>query len=212
MTETRRAGKADKTKRHRNHRAVWTLADITFVEQHYGQLSPVEIGEKLGRTASAVIRQASLQGVTDRGNWSQEEKDFLKKHYGRLSTQKIAARLGRSVSAVRAVVIKLGLGKWNNIPWTQAELALMKAHYRKGIGGINALLPDRTQGAIFAQAAKMGLTETQFWQPDEDRVLRALYPDYGVSGVRERLPHRTISSIKHRVTYLRLRSAKRKND
>lgn len=210
MTETRRAGKADETKRHRNHRAVWTLADITFVEQHYGQLSAVEIGEKLGRTASAIIRQASLLGVTERGSWSSAEKDFLKKHYGNLPTKKIASRLGRSVSAVRAAVVKLDLGTWKNRPWTEMEQALMQEHYSEGIDEINVLLPGRTREAIFAQACKMGLTETRFWQPDEDRVLRALYPEFGVAKVREMLPHRTIPAIKHRVTYLRLRFLKRK--
>lgn len=97
-------------------------------------------------------------------------------------------------------MIKLGLGKWNNIPCTQAELALMQPHYTTGIDGMNALLPDRAQGPIFAQAAKMGLRETRFWQLDEDRVLRALYPNSSVSGVRERLTHRKIPAIKHRVS------------
>jgi len=72
------------------------------------------------------------------------------------------------------------------------------------------LLPERTRGAIVAQAGKMGLTKVRLWQPDEDRVLREIYPEGGVPGVRERLPHRTIPAIKHRVTFLELRSAKRK--
>ncbi|HHL2502306.1 TPA: hypothetical protein ACQ301_004438 [Yersinia enterocolitica] len=50
---------ADKS---RCHRDLWTIAEINFVEQHYGQVSVIEIGEKLGRTASAVIRQAFLLG------------------------------------------------------------------------------------------------------------------------------------------------------
>lgn len=212
VNEIKGTGGVDKTQRHRNHWAQWTIAELTFVEQHYGQLPVAEIGEKLGRTASAVIAKASLLGLTDCGNWSFKEKDFLKKHYGHLSTQKIADRLGRSVSAVRAVVGKLDLGKWHNVPWTETELALMRAHYKKGIDGMTLLLPERTRGAIVAQAGKMGLTEARLWQPDEDRVLREIYPEGGVPGVRERLPHRTVPAIKHRVTFLKLRSAKRKNN
>ena len=34
----------DKTQHYRNHRAQWTVAEITFVEQHYGQLSARETG------------------------------------------------------------------------------------------------------------------------------------------------------------------------
>ncbi|HGL4548778.1 TPA: hypothetical protein ACKE7U_002882 [Klebsiella aerogenes] len=149
--------------------------------------------------------------ITGRDSWSSEEKDFLKKHYGRLSTQKIAARLGRSVSAVRAAVAKLDLSKWHNIPWTEAELVLMRAHYKKGIDGMKLLLPERSRGAIVALAGKMGLTETRFWLPDEDSLLRAIYPESGARGVQEVLPHRTIPAIKHRATSLGLRSFKRKN-
>ncbi|MGU9756283.1 hypothetical protein ACV1BL_01685 [Serratia marcescens] len=156
MTDVKGTDGVDKIRRHRNYWTRWTIA---------------EIGEKLGRTASAVIRQASLVGVTGRGDWSDEEKAFLTKHYGRLSTQKIAARLGKSVSAVRAAVTRLELGKWHNVPWTEAELALMRAHYKKVIDGMKLLLPERTRGAIVVQAEKMGLTGTRLWLPDEDRVI-----------------------------------------
>lgn len=210
MSDVKGTGEVGKTQRHRNHWAQWTIAELTFVEQHYGQLSATEIGEKLGRTAGAVIAKASLLGVTDRDNWSRAEKNFLKKHYGNLPTKNIADRLGRSVSAVRAAVVKLDLGKWKSRSWTEMELALMQEHYRKGINEIKTLLPGRTREAIFAQAGKMGLTETRFWQPDEDRVLREIYPQSGVPGVRERLPHRSAPAIKHRVTFLGLRSTKRK--
>lgn len=94
MNEIKGTGGVDKVQRHWNHWIQWTIAELTFVEQHYGQLSLAEIGEKLGRTVSAVIVKASLLGLTDSGNWSSGEKDFLKKHYGYLSTQKIAASLG----------------------------------------------------------------------------------------------------------------------
>lgn len=249
----------DKTQRHRNHWAPWSVAEITFVEQHYGQLSAREIGERLGRSTNGVARivqlsglsrgmtppwseeelallrthytegieyvmsllpgrsrkaicqQASLAGLTGRSSWSLEDKSFLEKHYGNLPTKEIAARLGRSVSAVRAEVVKLNLGTWKNRPWSEMELVLMQAHYSKGIDKIKASLPDRTREAIFAQAGKMGLTEARLWQPVEDRVLRDIYPEGGVPGVRERLPHRTLPAIKHRVKALGLRSFRRKN-
>ena len=249
---------SDKKGAPRNHWVQWTVDEITFVEQHYGQLSAREIGERIGRSANgvarivqlsglsrgvappwseeeqalvrahytegieyvmsllpgrsrkAIFRQASLAGITGRSSWSREDKSFLEKHYGNLPTKEIAARLGRSVSAVRAAVVKFDLGKWKNRPWSEKEQVLMQEHYSKGIDKIKALLPARTREAIFAQAGKMGLTAPRFWQPDEDRVLIAFYPDSGVSGVQERLPHRTIPAIKHRATCLGLRSFKRK--
>ncbi|HGN9109571.1 TPA: hypothetical protein ACK1J9_001545 [Enterobacter hormaechei] len=107
-------------------------------------------------------------------------------------------------------MVKLDLGTWKNRPWSEMELVLMQAHYIKGIDKIKVLLPDRTREAIFAQAGKMGLSEARLWQPVEDRGLRDIYPEGGVSGVRERLPHRTIPAIKHGVKALGLRSFKRK--
>lgn len=248
----------DKKGAPRNHWVQWTVDEITFVEQHYGQLSAREIGERLGRSANgvariaqlsglsrgmpppwseeelvllrthytegieyvmsllpgrsrkAIFRQASLAGLTAHSIWSREEKAFLEKHYRNLPTKEIAARLGRSVSAVRAAVVKFGLGTWKNRPWTESELMLMQAHYSKGIDKIKALLPARTREAIFAQAGKMRLTKPRLWQPDEDSLLRAIYPESGARGVKEKLPHRTIPAIKHRATSLGLRSFKRK--
>ncbi|MBE3287112.1 hypothetical protein [Enterobacter cloacae complex sp. P31C] len=128
-----------------------------------------------------------------------------------LPTKEIATRLGRSVSAVRAAVVKFDLGTGKNRPCSERELVFMQAHYSKGIDKIKASLPDRTREAIFAQTGKMGLTEARLWQPVEDRVLRDIYPEGGVTGVWERLPHRTIPTIKHRVKALGLRSFRRKN-
>lgn len=50
MNEIKGIGGVDKTQRHGNHWTQWTIAEITFVEQHYGQLSAREIGERLGRS------------------------------------------------------------------------------------------------------------------------------------------------------------------
>ncbi|MDO2440502.1 MULTISPECIES: hypothetical protein [Enterobacter] len=41
MSDVKGTGGVGKTQRHRNHR---TATEITFVEQHYGQLSAREIG------------------------------------------------------------------------------------------------------------------------------------------------------------------------
>ena len=57
----------DKTQRHQNHQAQWTVAEITFVEQHDGQLSAREIGERPGRSANGVARIVQLSGLS--GAW-----------------------------------------------------------------------------------------------------------------------------------------------
>lgn len=47
---------SDKKGAPRNYWVQWTVDEITFVEQHYGQLSAREIGERLGRSANGVAR------------------------------------------------------------------------------------------------------------------------------------------------------------
>lgn len=188
----------------------WSEEELALLRTHYAKGIEYVISLLPGRSRKAIFRQASLAGLTGRSSWSREDKSFLEKHYGNLSTKEIATRLGRSVSAVRAAVVKFDLGTGKNRPWSERELVLMQSHYSKGIDKIKASLPDRTREAIFAQAGKMGLTEARLWQPVEDRVLRDIYPEGGVQGVREKLPHRTIPAIKHRVKALGLRSFKRK--
>lgn len=56
----------------------------------------------------------------------------------------------------------------------------------------------------------MGLTGVRLWQPDEDSVLREIYPESGGLEVQEMLPHRTIQAAKHRAMNLGLSSLKRK--
>ncbi|QCA19071.1 hypothetical protein E5284_14870 [Citrobacter freundii] len=53
----------NKTQCHLNHWTQWTIAEITFVEQHYSQLSAREIGEQLGWSANGVAR-ISFRGIT----------------------------------------------------------------------------------------------------------------------------------------------------
>ncbi|EBS1324011.1 hypothetical protein D6T51_07670 [Salmonella enterica subsp. enterica serovar Muenchen] len=54
MSDVKGRGEVGKTQRHRNHRTQWMVAEITFVEQRYGQLPVSEIGGKPGRSVRAV--------------------------------------------------------------------------------------------------------------------------------------------------------------
>ncbi|MEZ7799314.1 RNA polymerase sigma factor sigma-70 region 4 domain-containing protein [Citrobacter pasteurii] len=101
-----------------------------------------------GRSRKAICQQASLAGLTSRSGWSREDKAFLEKHYGNLPTKEIATRLGRSISAVRAAVVKFDLGTGHNVPWTEAELALMRVHYKKGIDGMTVSVKPAPYVAI----------------------------------------------------------------
>lgn len=67
MSDVKGTGEVGKTQRYRNHRTQWTATEITFVEQHYGQLSAREIGERLGRSAHGVARIVQLSRDFSRG-------------------------------------------------------------------------------------------------------------------------------------------------
>ncbi|EPN2807509.1 PerC family transcriptional regulator [Serratia marcescens] len=45
---------ADKKQRHRNHQAQWTVAEITFVEQHY-QESDMMVEDEVARKLEAAV-------------------------------------------------------------------------------------------------------------------------------------------------------------
>lgn len=105
------------------------------------------------------------------------------------------------------MVVKLKLGKGQNLSWTEPELAVMQTHYGAGIDKMMMLLPERTRGAIFAQSALMGLSVTHPWQADELQILRQWYPKIGTKVINY-LPDRTVPAIKGQVVRMGLRYRK----
>lgn len=186
----------------------WTDAERALIREHYDR-GPDRVHLMLpGRTKLAINSQASKMGVTN-SDWSDEERQYLKKHYGSMPTNQIAATLGRSISGLRSVVQGMGLGrkaKTRGRPWTERELSVLRMHYGRGnwIVNVQNLLAGRTRGAIGTQASKMGITETQSWQPEEIRILRIFYPELGAK-IAEKLPHRTVPAIKAQAAKLGLR-------
>lgn len=186
----------------------WTDEERELIHQHYSKGLAYMQSLLPGRTKTAINSQASKLGVTN-SNWSAEERQYLRDHYGTLPTHKIAATLGRSISSVRSVVRDMGIGKKAKTPgrpWTEQEMAIMRANYHSGawIVEVSRLLPGRTLAAIGAQASKTGLTKAQYWQPEEIRILKAFYPVSG-SKVVDKLPGRTVPAIKEQAAKLGLR-------
>lgn len=120
---------ADKTQRHRNHQTQWTVAEITFVEQHYGQLSAREIGERLGRSANGVARIVQLSGLS-RGMsppWSEEELALLRTHYTEGIEYVMSLLPGRSRKAIFRQASLAGIT--DRGIWSREEKAFLKKHY-----------------------------------------------------------------------------------
>ncbi|HIA5770778.1 TPA: hypothetical protein ACYZ19_001884 [Escherichia coli] len=85
MSDVKGTGEVGKTQRHRNHRTQWTTTEITFVEQHYGQLSARKIGVRLGRSAHGVARIVQLLGLSQgvAPPWSEMELVLMQVHYSK---------------------------------------------------------------------------------------------------------------------------------
>ena len=65
--------------------------------------------------------------------------EFVEKNYGKLPTQQIAGLLGRGIPAVRAMALKLGIGRAGVKPWSPAEIEVVKnhlRHFRKRSAGV----------------------------------------------------------------------------
>lgn len=52
--------------------------------------------------------------------------EFVEKNYGKLPTRQIADFLGRGIPAVRAMALKLGIGRTGAKPWSPAEIDVVK--------------------------------------------------------------------------------------
>lgn len=66
----------------RNGRSLWTITDLTYLEEHYKTMSLSELVQVLGRTPVAIRLMASkLECQRNIPRWTDEEEDILRKHY-----------------------------------------------------------------------------------------------------------------------------------
>lgn len=77
----------------------WTAADITFLVANYRSMTPAEIAQRMGRTASSVKNQANKSGCA-RPHWSEQELHFLRTHAATMTSRQIAKHLGRSQRSI----------------------------------------------------------------------------------------------------------------
>ncbi|KEY59559.1 hypothetical protein [Serratia sp. DD3] len=140
-----------------------------------------------------------------RSRWTIRELHFVEEHYGKLPAQDIADQLGRSINGIRRVVHLLGLGNKSVGPWTEAEIALLHSHYKKGagLGKIQSLLPGRTRAAIAALACKLGITGRESWSASEKRFLKEHYGKMPTRKIAATLG-RSVSAVRVTVNQLSL--------
>lgn len=116
----------------------WSHAENDFLERSYGQISPKEIAEKLGRKVHAVhskacfLRAAGRPIPNLRRPWTSEECDLLRADYRTVPTRTLAHKLKRTVKAVNRQSCVLGLHKFAQFEIKQ-EIDPVDAAYLAGI-------------------------------------------------------------------------------
>ena len=172
------------TDKHRNHRSRWALAELRYVEQHYGKVPISVIAEKLRRTPVAVKLMARSLGCRippSSKRWTEAEVDILRRHYGGGEGIKRVSELlpGRNPKSIQAQAFKLGINSPRT--WSKEEFAILKRDYPTQGTRIAAKMPGRSRESIRIMAASMGIryqenkrpvVRQQRWTDEEKKRLR----------------------------------------
>ncbi|WP_436883402.1 hypothetical protein [Enterobacter asburiae] len=145
------------------HFTLWTVKDLTFLENNYGTMSVTELAALLRRTPGAVGLMADKLGCRRKGStsWSEAEMEMIRQHYSRGVDAEALSRLlpGRSVSAIFARAILLGVqsGRF----WREDELRILKAQYPVVGTAVMHQLPGRNEVAVRVMARRLGLKKSR---------------------------------------------------
>lgn len=144
----------------------------------------------------------------NRSRWTLSDLRYLEQYYCTRSLAELADYLGRSPGAVALMADRLNCRREKSLPWTDAEMDIIRQHYGSGVGAefLQPLLPGRSIPAIFSMAEKMGVLSGRFWLEDELDILRAYYPEEG-SLVTARLPGRNGIAVRIMARRLGLRKS-----
>lgn len=90
----------------------WTPEEAEFLREHWQEMSDEEIGERLGRSPSAVTNKRHKLGLvtTQRRHLTEEEVQYLVDHWGESTSYCIAQYLGCDEKTVLAKASRLKLG------------------------------------------------------------------------------------------------------
>ncbi|MBS3892752.1 MULTISPECIES: hypothetical protein [Enterobacterales] len=129
--------------------------------------------------------------------WTVKDLSFLENNYGTMPVAELAAILKRTPGAVGLMADKLGCRGKKSLPWSEAEMEIIRHHYSQGVEAeeLTRLLPGRSVKAIFSRAIILGVQSGRFWREDELRILKAQYPVVGTE-VMHQLPGRNEVAVR----------------
>ncbi|MGC6031648.1 hypothetical protein [Enterobacter kobei] len=146
-----------------NHFLLWTVKDLSFLENNYGKMPVAELATILKRTPGAVGLMADRLGCRGMRSrpWSEAEMEIIRHHYSKGVEAEELTRLlpGRSVSAIfsRAIILGVQSGRF----WREEELRILKEQYP--VVGIEVMrqLPGRNEVAVRMMARRLGLKKSR---------------------------------------------------
>lgn len=146
-----------------NHFTLWTVTDLSFLENNYGTMSVAGLATILKRTPGAVALMADKLGCRQKRNrpWSEAEMAIIRHHYSQGVEAEALTRLlpGRSVRAIFSWAEAMGIlsGRF----WQEDELRILKAQYPVVGTGVMHLLPGRNEVAVRVMAGRLGLKKSR---------------------------------------------------
>lgn len=144
---------------YRNHRSPWTLAELRYLEKHYGHLPTREIASTLGRTAVAVRLTAQKLNVVQphTASWTEEEKNILRTHYARGDGIVAVGKLLPTRTRQTIFIMAAKMGITSARTWSGHEVQILKKHYALLGTKVANQLPGRTSEAVKIKANELGL-------------------------------------------------------
>lgn len=146
-----------------NHFSLWTVTDLSFLEDNYGTMSVAELATILKRTPGAVGLMADRLGCRGKKShpWSEAEMEIIRHHYSQGVEAEELTRLlpGRSVTAIfsRAIILGVQSGRF----WREDELRILKEQYPLLGKKVVHQLPGRNEVSILIMAGRLGLKKSR---------------------------------------------------
>ncbi|MGC6031625.1 hypothetical protein [Enterobacter kobei] len=209
-TPAANTGEAGYVAKPRNHATYWTLAEIAFLEKHYGSMPVKDISAELGRSIKGIQGMAFNLGLSKSraDSWSEQEMEILRTHYnfGKGLADVQALLPGRSATAITVRANRTGLAPERH-PWTPREQRFLKKHYGSMSVEDIAKTLGRTVRAVRSAVVtykpdKVKITPR--WTEQELAIIRTHYSS-NLAYVLSQLPDRTRDAIRVQAIKMNLR-------
>ena len=191
---------------------VWSDEEVRILKDHFPKEGSRVSRRLPGKNRIDINKKTKELGLKwdeyrDYNPWTSDEEETLKTYYP-IEGKAVSKRLPRhTIGSIMSKVQDNSL-KYRDDYWTDDEDTVVKQYYNAEGKDITGRLPGRTWDAIKKRARSIGVRSGDWgaaarWTEDEDIILKRYYQTEG-KRVVERLPGRSLPSIKNRAVKLNL--------